>query len=55
MTVRFASRQRVRWVGIHGRGDGPTGRVSRVCRGYVLVRWDSGAVEQVHPEDIRPA
>lgn len=45
---------RVRWVGMHGRADGPTGRVSRVCAGWVRVRWDSGDTEQVHPEDIRP-
>lgn len=45
--------QRVKYVGIFGDVDGPTGRVSRVCRGYVKVRWDDGRNDDVHPEDIR--
>lgn len=53
--MTFTSGQRVKFVGIHGRTDGPTGRVSRVCRGYVRVRWDGGDTEQVHPDDIKPA
>lgn len=44
--------QRVKYVGITGRADGPVGRVSRVCRAYVKVRWDDGRREDVHPEDI---
>lgn len=52
--VQLAPGQRVRWVGIHGRGDGLRGRVSRVLRAGVRVRWDDGRVEVVHPEDVRP-
>lgn len=44
--------QRVKYVGIFGDADGPTGRVSRVCRGYVKVRWDDGRCDDVHPEDV---
>ncbi|BCI83451.1 hypothetical protein MTY66_50760 [Mycolicibacterium sp. TY66] len=47
--------QRVRYVGLFGDGtDGPTGRVSRVCRGYVKVRFDDGRLEDLHPEGLRP-
>lgn len=46
--------QRVRYVGVTGRADGPSGRVTRVCRAWVRVRWDDGRAEQVHPEDIVP-
>lgn len=52
--MTFTSGQRVKYIGIHGRTDGPVGRISRVCRGWIRVRWDGGSVEQVHPEDIRP-
>lgn len=45
--------QRVRYVGITGRADGPSGRVIRVCRAWVRVRWDDGRSDQVHPEDIQ--
>lgn len=44
---------RVRYVGISGRADGPHGRVSRVTKSGVKVRWDYGRIETVHPEDIR--
>lgn len=54
-TPALATGQRVRYVGVTGRADGLTGRVSRVCRAYVRVRWDDGTIDQVHPEDIRPA
>lgn len=47
--------QRVKYVGIHGRADGPTGRVTGVCRAYIRVRWDDGRVDRVHPEDIATA
>ncbi len=52
--MTFATGQRVKFVGIHGRTDGPVGRVSRVCRGWIRVRWDDGRADQVHPEDIVP-
>lgn len=45
--------QRVRYVGITGSADGPVGRVSRVCKAYVRVRWDDGRIDQVHPADLR--
>ena len=51
----FTAGQRVRYVGIHGRADGPIGRVTRVCRAWIRVRWDDGNSDQVHPEDVRPA
>ncbi|WP_157896127.1 hypothetical protein [Mycobacteroides chelonae] len=41
---------RVRYVGISGRADG---RVSRVMKSGVRVRFDDGRTETVHPEDIR--
>lgn len=50
--MTFATGQRVRYVGITGRADGPSGRVVRVCRAWVRVRWDGGGTEQVHPEGI---
>lgn len=43
---------RVRYVGITGRADGPHGRVSRVTKSGVKVRFDDGRIETVHPEDI---
>lgn len=43
---------RVRYVGISGRTDGPHGRVSRVMKSGVRVRFDDGRIEVVHPEDI---
>ncbi len=46
------SGQRVRYVGISGRADGPTGRISRVCRDHVKVRWDDGRTDEVHPDSI---
>ncbi len=44
---------RVRYVGISGRADGPHGRVTRVMKSGVKVRFDDGRTELVHPEDIR--
>lgn len=52
--MTFTTGQRVKYVGIHGRADGPSGRVTRVCRAWIRVRWDDGRADQVHPEDIRP-
>lgn len=52
--MTFTTGQRVRYVGLTGRADGPSGRVTRVCRAWVRVRWDDGRAEQVHPEDIVP-
>ena len=52
--MTFIAGQRVKYVGIHGRADGPSGRVTRVCRAWIRVRWDDGGTDQVHPEDIRP-
>jgi hypothetical protein len=50
---RFSPGQRVKYVGIHGRADGPTGRVNGTHKsGDVRVRWDDGRGETVHPEDI---
>lgn len=52
--MNFSAGQRVRYVGITGQADGPVGRVSRVCKGYVRVRWDGRSdYDQVHPDDIR--
>lgn len=48
----YRSRQRIRWVGIHGRETGPLGDVIRQLRDAVRVRWDDGRIEDVHPEDI---
>lgn len=49
----WRSGQRVRYVGIHGREDGPVGRVSRALRGGVRVRWDDGRIEDIHPDSLR--
>lgn len=49
----LATGQRVKYVGVFGSTDGPTGYVSRVCKGYVKVRWDDGRCDDVHPESIR--
>ena len=50
----FVTGQRVRYVGLFGLADdGPVGRVSRVCKAYVKVRWDDGRYDDVHPESIR--
>lgn len=35
------------------RDEGPTGRVSRVLKAAVRVRWDDGRTDDVHPEDLR--
>ncbi|WP_422747900.1 hypothetical protein ACN27E_07525 [Mycobacterium sp. WMMD1722] len=47
------SGRRVQYVGIHGTADGPTGRVSRVLKAAVRVRWDDGRLDDVHPADLR--
>lgn len=52
--TEFTSGQRIRYVGITGRADGPAGRVTRVCRAWIRVRWDDGRTDQAHPEDIQP-
>ena len=49
----LAAGQRVRYVGIHGTTNGPTGRVSRTLKGAIRVRWDDGTTTDVHPEGIR--
>jgi hypothetical protein len=43
----------VRYVGIGGRADGPTGRVVSVSTAGVRVRWDDGRTELVHPDDVK--
>lgn len=45
---------RVRYIGILGRTDGPTGRVLTVSRYGLRIRWNNGPVELVHPEDVIP-
>jgi hypothetical protein len=45
--------QLVKYIGVSGRADGPTGRVSRVCRAYVKVRWDDCRINDIHPSDLR--
>lgn len=52
-TAALKSGRRVRYVGIHGTADGPVGRVSRVLRAAVRVRWDDGRIDDVHPDDLR--
>lgn len=52
MTQHLATGRRVRYVGLTGRDDGPTGRVSRVLKAAVRVRWDDGRIEDVHPESL---
>lgn len=59
MTAPAALRtgQRVRYVGLSVFGpveNGPAGRVSRICKGYVKVRLDTGGTEDYHPESLRP-
>lgn len=50
----FVNGQRVRYVGMSGMvTDGPTGRVSRVCKAYIKVRLDDGRYEDFHPEGLR--
>lgn len=50
----FVNDQRVRYVGLSGMiTDGPTGRVSRICKGYIKVRLDGGKYEDFHPESLR--
>lgn len=46
------SRQLVTYVGINGQYRKP-GKVSRVLRDCVRVRFDNGRVEDVHPHDLR--
>lgn len=49
----FTNGQRVKYVGMFGETDGPTGRVIRQYKSGVRVRWDDGNTYSVHPEDIR--
>lgn len=51
--VVLTTGQRVRYVGLSGQVDGLTGRVSRVCKGYIKVKLDNGLVENYHPHDVR--
>ncbi|AXQ62325.1 hypothetical protein KNU09_gp48 [Gordonia phage TillyBobJoe] len=46
------TRQRVVYVGMLGTMSEP-GRVSRVLKASVRVRFDDGRVEDVHPEGLR--
>lgn len=48
----FTRGQQIRYVGITGRADGPTGRVIRAYKSGVRVRWADGRVDVVHPQDI---
>jgi hypothetical protein len=51
---QFRRGQRVKYVGLSGRADGPIGRIRGVSSSGVTVRWqDSGRVEVVHPDDIQ--
>ena len=52
-STTFTTGQRVRYVGIHGTTNGPTGRVSRTLKGAIRVRWDDGTTTDVHPEGIQ--
>lgn len=49
----FKNRQRVKYVGMFGDTDGPTGTVIREYKSGVRVRWDDGRVETNHPHDMR--
>lgn len=53
LSPTFRNGQRVKSVGLVGNYDGPEGRVSRMVKGGVKVRWDSGVVEVVHPDGLR--
>lgn len=54
MSASFFRGQRVKYIGITGRADGPTGRIIRQYKsGDVRVRWDDDRCETVHPEDIQ--
>ena len=46
------SRQRVIYVGMSGQSAIP-GRVSRILKSSIRVRFDDGRVEDVHPEGLR--
>lgn len=50
----FTTGQRVQYRGMFGETDGPLGRVSRVCKGYIKVRQDDGQTVDYHPEDLAP-
>lgn len=51
----FRPRQRVRYVGISGAADGPSGRVWRVTKSGVWVTLADGSRTCWHPDDVRPA
>ncbi|MAU82830.1 MAG: hypothetical protein CME34_13340 [Gordonia sp.] len=40
------------WVGIHGRENRGC-RIIRFRRDCVVVRWDNGDTDTVHPDDLR--
>lgn len=45
--------KRVKFVGMFGNADGPTGKVWRVTSRGVWVTFADGHREQLHPEDLR--
>lgn len=45
--------QRVKFVGMLGKTDGPVGKVWRVTGRGVWVTFEDGHREQLHPEDLR--
>lgn len=45
--------KRVKFVGMFGNVDGPTGKVWRVTNHGVWVTYADGHREQHHPEDLR--
>ncbi|WP_427129315.1 hypothetical protein [Pseudarthrobacter sp. S9] len=51
MKARYAG-QRVKFTGMFGNADGPTGKVWRVTNGGVWVTLPDGSRQQWHPEDI---
>lgn len=51
--VSFNNGDRVKYIGMSGRADGPTGRVIRQYKAAgVRVRWDDGRTDTVHPDGL---
>lgn len=50
--AKFAGRH-VKFVGMFGNANGPTGKVWRVTNRGVWVTFEDGHREQFHPEDLR--
>jgi hypothetical protein len=50
--AQFRRGDRVRYIGLSGRADGPEGVVQTVSKVGLRVRWDTGAIELVHPDDV---